>query len=119
MHDGQLAGMTLLVVEDEYLIALDVQRMIEETGAEAVLLASSIAEVRKLLVDGPRIDATVLDLRLGKEDATPLISAFIESGIPLVVATGFGDRTPDGVPRLAKPYRETELIEAILHLVRS
>lgn len=118
MNDSLLAGMTILVVEDEYLIALEAQRMIEEAGAGEVLLASSIAEVRKLLADGPRIAAAVLDLRLGKEDATPLIGDFRDSGIPLVVATGFGTGAPEGVPCLAKPYRETELVGAIRALFR-
>jgi DNA-binding NtrC family response regulator len=117
MNESLLAGMTVLVVEDEYLIALEAQRMIEEAGAEAVLLASSIAEVRKLLADGPRIDAVVLDLRLGKDDATPLIGAFGESGIPLLVATGFDTGAPEDIPRLSKPYRETELVEAISRLM--
>lgn len=116
MKDSLLAGMTILVVEDEYLIALEAQRMIKEAGAGEVLLANSIAEVTKLLADGPRIDAAVLDLRLGNEDAMPLISAFGESGIPLLVTTGFGNGAPDGVLRLSKPYRETELIAAIRQL---
>jgi DNA-binding NtrC family response regulator len=118
MQDRLLAGMTILVVEDEYLIALEAQRMIEEAGAGEVLLANSIAEVRKLLADGPRIDAAVLDLWLGREDATPLIGDFGDSGIPLLVTTGFGAGAPDGVPCLAKPYRETDLVSAIRHLLR-
>lgn len=117
MSNSLLAGMTVLVVEDEYLIALEAQRMIEEAGAEQVILANSTAEVRKLLSDGPCIDAAILDLRLGAEDATPLIGAFEEGRIPLLLATGFNTGAPDGVPSLSKPYRDTELIEAILRLV--
>lgn len=116
MKDSPLAGATVLVVEDEYLIALEAQRMVEEAGAAEVLLANSIAEVRKLLADGPQIDAAVLDLKLGQEDASPLIAEFRERGVPMVVATGFETGAPDGVSRLSKPYREVELIDALLHL---
>jgi CheY-like chemotaxis protein len=118
MRETPLAGTTILVVEDEYLIALEAQRIVEEAGAEHVLLANSVADVRKLLEDGPQIDVAVLDLQLGKEDATPLIAAFSDSGISLLVTTGFGDGAPGHVPCLSKPYRDRELIESILRLIR-
>jgi len=118
MNNSLPVGMTVLVVEDEYLIALEAQRMIEEAGAEQVILANSTADVGKLLADGPRIDVALLDLRLGSEDATPLIGTLEESGIPLLLTTGFNTGAPAGVPSLSKPYRETELIEAILRLLR-
>lgn len=117
MKDDLLAGMTVLVVEDEYLIALEAQRVIEEAGAGEILLANSVTEVRKLLADGPKIDVAVLDLGLGTEDASPLIGEFGESGIALLVATGFDRGAPEGVPRLSKPYRDTELVAAIRRLL--
>jgi DNA-binding NtrC family response regulator len=113
-----LAGISILVVEDEYLIALEAQRMIEEAGAEQVVLANSIGEVRKLLVDGPRIDVVVLDLKLGEDDASPLIGEFVGRKIPLLVTTGFDVAAPLEVPCLAKPYREAELVDAISQLVQ-
>jgi DNA-binding NtrC family response regulator len=112
-----LDGHTVLIVEDEFLIALDAQRILEEAGAEAVLLANSVREVHKLLADGPKIDAAVLDLRLGDEDAAPLIDEFLARGIPLVVTTGLDAASAKGIPILAKPYRDAEFIDAILELV--
>jgi len=117
MKDDLLAGMTVLVVEDEYLIALEAQRIIEEAGAGEILLANSVAEVRKLLADGPKIDVAVLDLGLGKEDGSALIDEFGECGIALLVTTGFDGGGPRGVLRLSKPYRDTELVAAIRHLL--
>jgi len=117
MKDDLLAGMTVLVVEDEYLIALEAQRVIEEAGAGEILLANSVAEVRKLLADGPKIDVAVLDLGLGKEDGSPLIDEFGEYGIALLVTTGFDGGGPEGILRLSKPYRDTELVAAIRHLL--
>ena len=66
-----LAGRTVLIVEDAYLIALEAQRMAEEAGAERVVLASSVEDVRTLLAGEPKIDICVLDLKLGEEDASP------------------------------------------------
>jgi DNA-binding response OmpR family regulator len=116
MKDDLLAGMTVLVVEDEYLIALEAQRMIEEAGADEVRLAYTVAEVHKLLADGPQIGAAVLDLKLGREDASPLIAEFHDRGIPFLIATGFDTDLPEGIPSLSKPYRDVELVAAIRHL---
>jgi DNA-binding response OmpR family regulator len=110
--------MSILVVEDEYLIALEAQRMIEDAGAKQVILANSIGDVRKLLADGPPIDAVVLDLKLGEEDASPLIAEFAGRNIPLLVTTGFDVAAPDGIVCLTKPYREAELVDAISRLVQ-
>jgi DNA-binding response OmpR family regulator len=115
MKNDVLAGLTVLVVEDEYLIALEAQRIAEEAGAGEILLANSVAEVRKLLTDGPKIDVAVLDLGLGKEDASPLIEEFGKCGIALLVTTGFDGGGPE--VRLSKPYRDTELVAAIRRLL--
>jgi DNA-binding NtrC family response regulator len=114
---GSLDGLTLLVVEDEFLIALDAQRILEEAGAGTVLLANSIAAVRKLLIDGPRIDAAVLDLKLGEEDASPLMEEFAHRKIPFLVTTGLDPASSQELRILAKPYRDAEFIDAILELV--
>jgi CheY-like chemotaxis protein len=114
---GLLDGLTVLVVEDEFLIALDAQRVIEDAGAGTVLLANSTGDVRKLLADGSRIDASILDLKLGEEDATPLMEEFARRNIPFLVTTGLDASVPAGVRILPKPYRDAEFIDAILELV--
>jgi DNA-binding NtrC family response regulator len=114
---GLLDGLTVLVVEDEFLIALDAQRVLEDAGAGTVLLANSTGDVRKLLADGPRIDASILDLKLGEEDATSLMEEFARRNIPFLVTTGLDASVPAGVPILPKPYRDGEFIDAILELV--
>ena len=109
-----LSGLSILVVEDAYLIALEAQRIVEEAGAERVLLASKVEEVQALLESGVRTDVCVLDLKLGEEDATPLIREILDSGIALLVATGFDSMEPDvDVPVLRKPYEEAEFVEAV------
>lgn len=109
-----LAGRTVLIVEDAYLIAVEAQRIVEEAGASRVVLASAVEDVRALLAAEPNIDVCVLDLKLGDEDATPLVAELVERGIPVLVATGFDSVSPDvGVPLLKKPYEEAEFIEAI------
>ncbi len=84
-----LSGCNILIVEDAYLIALEAQRVVEEAGAEAAVLANSMEDVRALLATEPNVDVCVLDLKLGDEDATPLIAEMAARGIPVLVATGF------------------------------
>lgn len=109
--------MTILVVEDEYLIALEAQHMMQDAGAEIVLLANSVSEVHKLLDEGPKIDAAILDLKLGSEDARPLMGVFTSRAIPFLLTTGFDGAAPQGVRVLTKPYREAEFIDAVIELV--
>jgi DNA-binding NtrC family response regulator len=114
-----LAGRIVLIIEDAYLIALDAQRMAEEAGAGRAMLASSVEDVRALLAAEPNVDVCVLDLKLGDEDATPLIDELVARGIPVLVATGFDSVSPIvDVPLLKKPYEEAEFVEAIRAVLR-
>lgn len=114
-----LSGWTVLIVEDAYLIALEAQRIVEEAGARRVILAGSVEDSRSALAAEPGIDVCILDLRLGEQDATPLIREIGERGIPVLVVTGFDSTSPEvDVPLLKKPYQETELIEAIRGVIR-
>jgi DNA-binding NtrC family response regulator len=111
-----LSGLTILVVEDEFLIATDVQRVVEDAGAHGTILANSIAGVRNILASGKHIDACILDLRLGSEDGSLLAEEFEIRGIPVVVASGF-DTGRVGVVTVQKPYRDAELIEGLLKVL--
>jgi CheY-like chemotaxis protein len=91
--------------------------MIEDAGAELVLLANSVREVDKLLEDGPKIDAVVLDLKLGDEDGRPLMEVFAARAIPFLLTTGFDGEAPPGIKVLTKPYREAEFVDAVVELV--
>ena len=111
---------TILIVEDAYVVAVEAQRIVEEAGAERVLLAGTVDDVLSVLAAEKRIDLCILDLKLGEEDARPLIADILKRGIPVLVATGFSSATPlCDVPVLRKPYQEKELVDAIRAAVRS
>lgn len=114
MEELPLLNRTILVVEDAYVVALEAQRIVEEAGAARVLLAATVDDVRSALAAEESIDLCILDLKLGAEDAGPLISEILGRGIRVLVATGFGtvDFEMD-VPILRKPYQESELVDAI------
>lgn len=113
-----LSGRRVLVVEDEFIIALDVQRMMEEAGASEVTVAYSIEEARDLLAKGIHFDMGVVDLKLGGQDARPLIGELRDRNIPLIVATGFdaGLEIEDTVV-ISKPYSDETVLSAIRELL--
>jgi CheY-like chemotaxis protein len=116
-------GKRLLVVEDEFVIALDLQNLLEAAGHEVVALAASVPDALALLAAGaapgrqPLLDGAVLDVNLRGEPATPVADALAARGVPFVFVSGYGAAgRPAGhetAPVLAKPYSEGDLLELV------
>lgn len=105
----------VLLVEDNVLIAMDVESMLEELGAVTILTASTIGEAQEF-AEQP-IDFAILDLHLGSETSLPIAKALGERGISFVFASGDGDQAglTDGlaaVPVIMKPYRRDDILAA-------
>ena len=119
---GQLAKKRVLVVEDEFLIATDIEKMLGDFGIEVVGPASSL-QAALYLARTEDLDGAVLDVNLGDGSfVTPVVDVLSERGIPFAFATGsrlFGtDVLPTGCVRLAKPFSAEQLrdvVEDILH----
>lgn len=117
-----LDGQRVLIVEDEYLIAIEVKRWLQQAGAEVVGPVPSVERALALIEDGG-IDAAVLDLNLGeRRTAFPIADRLRTLGVPHLFATGDiqasrGDH--DDCPRLEKPFVEVELIRAVAKLASS
>ena len=116
-----LADHRILVVEDEYLIAMDVKRWLTAAGATVVGPAPSVGRALDL-IDGGDLAAAVLDVNLGPGDTVYPVAAELGAlGVPYIFATGdvklsaangYQDR-----PRLTKPFLEAELIQAVAGLI--
>ena len=83
-----LAGKSVLIVEDEALIAMSVEFCLQDAGAAVVKIANSIALAQSALDEGIPFDAAVVDLHLADGNASPLIQVLSERGIAVVVTTG-------------------------------
>ncbi len=118
-----LDGRRVLVVEDEYLIAMEVKRWLLRAGAEVVGPVPSVQRALDLIEDGS-IDAAVLDLNLGRSGtALPIADRLSALGVPHLFATGDvqvsqGSGYEDRV-RLEKPFLEAELVRAVAKLSAS
>ena len=108
-----MIGKRLLIVEDEFVIALDLQHLLEAAGHEVVGLAASVADALRLIEDAT-IDGAVLDINLRGDRVTEVADLLARKSVPFVFVSGYGSSgCPSGherVPVLAKPYNEGELL---------
>lgn len=100
--------MRVLLVEDNFIIALDLAELVREAGAEPVGPVASVRDGVAALTS-QEIHAAILDINLGEESALGLVKHLVDRAIPYAFATGY---SPDDVippqqattPVLAKPY---------------
>lgn len=106
-----LAGLRVLIVEDEFLVAYELETEMEELGAEVVKVAGLLSEALEA-ADGD-IHGALVDIHLRDEDSYPLIDKLSAAGIPLILTTGYDLRTlPEPLracPRVAKPFAPAQL----------
>jgi CheY-like chemotaxis protein len=81
-----LAGRSILVVEDEALIRLDITERLQDAGA-AVFAASRLEKALDL-AGHPHLSAGVLDFDLGNTDSTAVCWKLIDRRIPFIFHTG-------------------------------
>lgn len=111
-----LDGLRLMLVEDEFLVAVSADAMLRDLGAADVQLASNVATGLPL-ASQEEFDAAVLDVNLGNERSDPIAQRLEERGIPYIFATGYSRRDMDigeEVGLIEKPYTPQKLAEGIL-----
>src|SRR4051812_43065085 len=82
-----LCGKTVLLVEDEPMIAIEIERALAEAGAN-VVMASTRARALQA-AEHPGLAAAVLDYRLQDGDCTSVWTRLRARGIPAVIYTGY------------------------------
>ena len=119
MPRPNLRGCTILIVEDEPLIVMDISMAFEKTGAH--LTTTNTLKHAKLLVEHDGLSAAILDHALPDGETTSLCTRLTERGVPYLVYSGF--KTSDGpckdAPYLMKPATHTQLLDAVEELIRS
>jgi DNA-binding NtrC family response regulator len=83
-----LKGVRILVVEDEFLIAMELDSILQEAGAEVVGPCGSAAQARSLIREVDGIKAAILDFRLGKDTSMSLARHLERQGVPFLFFTG-------------------------------
>ena len=115
-----LGGKRCLVLDDEFLITLDIQQILELAGAAHVASAATASEALALLRSEPRFDVAVLDVKLSGPDQNSLgvATALSEKGTPFVFLTGTRVDNPHAkqfpkAPVIEKPYDALALLDAV------
>lgn len=120
--DKLLSGRSILVVEDEMLVLLNVEDMLANLGCTAVSAAAN-ADQALALIDAQAFDAAMVDVNLDGRKSYLVADALAARGVPFVFSTGYsGESLDDGYrdrPVLGKPYREADLVEILTQLLRS
>ncbi len=117
-----MRGQRVLVVEDEALIAMQIEDALHQAGCTVVGPASRIADAFDLLY-GEGADAALLDVNVAGDRSFALADILASKGVPFAFVTGFeaNSTVPErfhGVPVVAKPFATTELVDAVDRLTR-
>jgi DNA-binding response OmpR family regulator len=106
----------VLIVEDEFFIALDIGQQLADKGFEVVGPAPSVSKALKLVAESG-CDVAILDVNLGGETSEPIARKLQEADKPFVVLSGYStdNKLPwfGGAPVLSKPLRMDDLVAAL------
>ncbi|WOH60231.1 hypothetical protein [Bradyrhizobium sp. BWC-3-1] len=84
-----LQGRHVLVVEDEYMIAVDLARALEDLGATVIGPAASLADALALVAGESALDFAILAVNLGVEKVFQVADDLRARGVPFIFATGY------------------------------
>jgi DNA-binding NtrC family response regulator len=117
MDIGALVGRSILIVEDEPLIAFDLRGLFEAAGANVVIARDARRATEMVEADG--LSAAILDYRLGGSDSSGLCTRLHERQIPFVIYTGYPDVPAQGAWSviIRKPSGGAVLVDTITHLL--
>lgn len=118
---GPLSGARILIAEDEVVIALELQDIFTDAGAEFVAVAHTIDDALAA-IEHEMISAGVLDVRLGIASIGPVADLLVRRAVPFLFYTGQPHTDParapwPGVPSIEKPATEYKLLSAVCTLL--
>jgi DNA-binding NarL/FixJ family response regulator len=113
---GELRGLRVLVVEDEFLVSMDIELMLRELRCQVV---GPIGDLETALraAQEQTFDLALLDVNIGGQPVTAVADALAARAVPFVLCTGYrldplSGRYP-AAPKLMKPFQIGGLSEAL------
>jgi CheY-like chemotaxis protein len=104
-----VAGLKVLLVEDEALVAMLVEDALAALQCEVIGSASRLGNARAL-AERDGFDLAILDLNLGGEPIYPVAEVLARREIPFVFLTGYG------AAGVAEPFRDRPVLQKPFHL---
>jgi DNA-binding NarL/FixJ family response regulator len=85
--DALLRGRHLLIVEDNFLILLELEAVLRDAGAETVQTCRTVKDALAR-ADEETLSAGILDVRIGPDSVAPVARRLAARGAPFVFYTG-------------------------------
>ena len=117
-HDDRrnLAGKRILVVEDEPLVAMELESNLAAAGCEVVGPAGTLEQARSLVAQAD-FDAALVDVNLAGRTVDEIAAALTQKNCPFAFVTGYGR---EALPRgfrdavvLGKPFGRDQVLAAV------
>jgi CheY-like chemotaxis protein len=120
LADRLIEGVTVLLVEDNLLIALEAEQMLTDLGARLVVSASTLRAAEEA-ISAHQFGFAMLDISVGGGTSFDLARRLRAAGMPYIFASGYGDQVALDSDHstsiiIQKPYERDHLRRAI-HLV--
>ena len=122
-QDGFERRRSVLVVEDELFIAMELAECLEEAGFQVSGPVGSVRDALRVIA-GQQPDAAVLDVNLGREKVIPVAERLRSLGVPFVIASASSAaelaqyEALSGARNVGKPTDLVELVKALQALSR-
>ena len=118
----EAGGLSVLVVEDEVLIALDLKMTLKENGHSVSGPVGTVEGALRLL-EREQPDVAVLDVNLGDQLVIPVARCLRRLNVPYVLSSSYltidceGSEILTEVENVGKPFEEERLLEALSRAV--
>jgi len=121
LNGDSLRDMRVLVLEDDYYLATDLQDALEAAGATVIGPFGSADEAEQALAEGAP-DCAFIDVNLGDGPSFEMPRALAGRGVPFAFVTGYdAGAIPDefaGVARFEKPIEPKRAVETMARLLK-
>ncbi|MHA6345516.1 response regulator [Roseivivax sp. CAU 1761] len=116
MKEAGAAGTTVMVVDDEVLVGLDMKMSLEESGYTVMgPFTDPVSAVAALDESSP--DFAILDANLDGRSSGPVAERLLELAVPFIYVTGYGEDFARGqlppAEALGKPVRMSDLVKRV------
>ena len=116
-------GISVLLLEDEFLIALDAEQTLKRFGVAQVEIVNSLEAASQAAAE-KHVDVAILDININGETSFEVADRIRSQGTPVIFASGYGMRGHDapkitGAVYLTKPYTGDALRDAVIAAIRN
>jgi CheY-like chemotaxis protein len=115
MANHDFVDCSILIVEDDILIALDLEKVLDDAGCVVVGVVPSVDRAL-MKISNNHLDAAVLDVKLDGELVLAVADRLSADGVPFVFVTGEPSSLPERYwtrPVISKPYQPAAVLEAL------